>query len=72
MITITFSSFSIFLQGTSVLSPCIPIAIVIGAAIIIFKKSTTNLVQNNPCLYLLTFGIIIAKITNKLVVSSDA
>jgi len=55
--------------GTSVLSPCIPIAIVIVSATMIYKKSTTNLVQNNPCLYLLTFGIIIAKITNKLVIA---
>lgn len=56
------------LQGTSVLSPFIPIAIVIVPAFIIFQKSVTNLVQNHPCLYLLTFGLIIAKITNKLVV----
>ena len=35
----------------------------------IYLKSPTNLYENNPCLYLLTFGLAIAKITNRLVVA---
>lgn len=64
-----YLNFNFYGQGTSVLSPFIPIAVVVLPAFIIYKKSATNLVENHPCLYLLTFGLIIAKITNKLVVS---
>lgn len=55
--------------GTSVTSPILPIVSVVVPAIIIYLKSPTNLFESNPCLYLLTFGLIIAKVTNKLVVS---
>ena len=51
------------------LSPFIPIALVVMFAVIIYQKSPSNLYENHPCLYLITFGIVIAKITNKLVVS---
>ncbi|RWS31084.1 cholinephosphotransferase 1-like protein [Leptotrombidium deliense] len=55
--------------GTSVLSPFIPIAVVVIPAFVIYQKSTTHLYENHPCLYLITFGLVIAKITNKLVIA---
>lgn len=58
------------IAGTSIISPLSPIASVVVSAIIIYIKSPTNLYETNPCLYLLTFGLVIAKVTNKLVVSS--
>jgi hypothetical protein len=56
------------IAGTSIISPLSPIASVVVSAIIIYIKSPTNLYETNPCLYLLTFGLVIAKVTNKLVV----
>lgn len=35
----------------------------------IYKKSAVQLFENHPCLYILAFGFVSAKITNKLVVS---
>ncbi|GFT47327.1 hypothetical protein NPIL_537981 [Nephila pilipes] len=55
--------------GTSVLSPSIPIGIVIILAITIYQKSTENIYEIHPCLYILAFGIVAAKVTNKLVVA---
>ncbi|XP_015786117.1 cholinephosphotransferase 1 [Tetranychus urticae] len=77
---VAFNNFSVILAGgvgkngstvagTSVLSPCIPIAIVIVPAFIIYQKSSPHLFEEHPCLYLITFGLIIAKVTNRLVVA---
>lgn len=57
------------IAGTSIISPLLPIASVVVAAVIIYIKSPTSLYENHPCLYLLTFGLVIAKVTNRLVVS---
>uniref|UniRef100_A0A4W3JPI5 Choline/ethanolaminephosphotransferase 1 n=1 Tax=Callorhinchus milii TaxID=7868 RepID=A0A4W3JPI5_CALMI len=57
------------IAGTSVLSPFFHIGTVITLAIMIYKKSTSQLFENNPCLYILAFGLVSAKITNKLVVA---
>lgn len=35
----------------------------------IYKKSAVQLFEKHPCLYILAFGFVSAKITNKLVVS---
>ncbi len=59
-------------QGTSVLSPVLHIGSVIVLAMMIYKKSAVQLFQKHPCLYILAFGFVSAKITNKLVVSKDA
>lgn len=56
-------------QGTSVLSPVLHIGSVIILAVMIYKKSAVQLFERHPCLYILAFGFISAKITNKLVVS---
>lgn len=68
LILIVFFS-SLVLQGTSVLSPVLHIGSVIILAMMIYKKSAVQLFENHPCLYILAFGFVSAKITNKLVVS---
>lgn len=55
--------------GTSVLSPIIPFSMVLVPAFIIYKKSTQEIYQNHPALYILSFGFVAAKITNRLVVA---
>lgn len=57
-------------QDTSVLSPGLHIGLILTLAFIIFKKSSSHLFEHHPCLYLLTFGMVISKISNKLVVRS--
>lgn len=57
-------------QGTSVLSPVLHIGSVIILAVMIYKKSAVQLFEKHPCLYILAFGFVSSKITNKLVVSS--
>ncbi|KAH0616993.1 hypothetical protein JD844_028534 [Phrynosoma platyrhinos] len=56
-------------KGTSVLSPGLHIGLIITLAIMIYKKSTTQLFEKHPCLYALTFGFVSAKITQKLVIA---
>lgn len=55
--------------GTSVLSPGLHIGLVLILALMIYKKSTTDLLHTHPCLYTLTFGFVSAKITIKLVLA---
>lgn len=59
------------IAGTSVLSPFLHIGSVITLAVMIYKKSAVQLFEKHPCLYILTFGFVSAKITNKLVVSAS-
>ncbi|KAM9846174.1 cholinephosphotransferase 1 [Aulostomus maculatus] len=54
---------------TSVLSPGLHIGLILTLAFIIFKKSSSQLLEHHPCLYLLTFGMVTSKISNKLVVA---
>ncbi|XP_060934426.1 cholinephosphotransferase 1 [Limanda limanda] len=54
---------------TSVLSPGLHIGLILTVAFMIFKMSSSRLFENHPCLYLLAFGMVIAKISNKLVVA---
>ncbi|XP_006633193.2 cholinephosphotransferase 1 [Lepisosteus oculatus] len=54
---------------TSVLSPGLPIGLILTLAFMIFKKSSSQVFERHPCLYILTFGLVIAKISNKLVVA---
>lgn len=55
--------------GTSVLSPVVPLCLVLIPTIIIAWKSPHNLFLNNPTLYLLTFCCVAARITDRLVVA---
>uniref|UniRef100_A0A4W4GQS7 Cholinephosphotransferase 1 n=1 Tax=Electrophorus electricus TaxID=8005 RepID=A0A4W4GQS7_ELEEL len=75
-----FNYFSVILSGgvgkngstvadTSVLSPGLHISLILCLAFIIFKKSSSRLFEQHPCLYILAFGMVIAKISNKLVVA---
>ncbi|XP_075359024.1 cholinephosphotransferase 1 isoform X1 [Mycteria americana] len=57
------------IAGTSVLSPGLHIGLLITLAIMIYKKSTTQLFEKHSCLYVLTFGFVNAKISQKLVVA---
>ena len=56
-------------QGTSVLSPIIPFSFVVVPAYIIYRKSAEHVYENHPALYILAFGMVAAKVTNRLVVS---
>ncbi|XP_049957487.1 choline/ethanolaminephosphotransferase 1 isoform X2 [Schistocerca serialis cubense] len=55
--------------GTSVLSPVIPFSLVILPAYIIYRKSAENVYEQHPALYILAFGMVAAKVTNRLVVA---
>jgi len=57
------------IAGTSVLSPMMPLLCVIVPAAVIAFKSEQAVFHNHPILYVLLFGIIGAKITNRLVVA---
>ncbi|KOB71204.1 Choline/ethanolaminephosphotransferase 1 [Operophtera brumata] len=56
-------------QGTSILSPVIPFSLVVVPAFIIFQKSESQVYENHPALYILAFGMVAAKVTNRLVVA---
>ncbi|XP_066591561.1 cholinephosphotransferase 1 isoform X4 [Prorops nasuta] len=55
--------------GTSVLSPIIPFSLVVVPAFIIYRKSTDHVYENHPALYILAFGMVASKVTNRLVVA---
>ncbi|XP_019869588.1 cholinephosphotransferase 1 isoform X1 [Aethina tumida] len=55
--------------GTSVLSPVIPFSFVLLPAFIIYQKSPQQVYQQHPALYILTFGLVAARVTNRLVVA---
>lgn len=55
--------------GTSVLSPLLPFLMVVGPSYIISMKSKSGIYDNHPLLYIITFGILFAKVTNRLVVA---
>lgn len=59
-------------QGTSVLSPIIPFSFVVVPAFIIYRKSAEHVYENHPALYILSFGMVAAKVTNRLVVRNSA
>ena len=55
-------------QGTSVLSPAIPLGLVVVPAYIIACKSEEHIFEEHPSLYIIAFGLVVAKVTNRLVV----
>lgn len=57
------------IAGTSVLSPVVPLIYILAPAVIIALKSPENLYLQNPIVYLLTFGCVSARVTNRLVVA---
>ncbi|XP_026326985.1 cholinephosphotransferase 1 isoform X5 [Hyposmocoma kahamanoa] len=57
------------IAGTSILSPVIPFSLVVVPAFIIFQKSESHVYENHPALYIIAFGMVAAKVTNRLVVA---
>ncbi|XP_046459527.1 cholinephosphotransferase 1-like isoform X1 [Daphnia pulex] len=57
------------IAGTSVLSPAIPLGLVIVPAYIIACKSEEHIFEEHPSLYIIAFGLVVAKVTNRLVVA---
>lgn len=55
--------------GTSVLSPSIPLTLVVLPAFIIAQKSPENIFTEHSSLYIVAFGMVGAKVTNKLVIA---
>ena len=55
-------------QDTSVLSPAIPLGLVVVPAYIIACKSEEHIFEEHPSLYIIAFGLVVAKVTNRLVV----
>jgi len=55
-----------------VLSPVIPLGCAVIPAYVIYQKSESHLYENNPALYIMAFGFVAAKVTNRLVVSTGA
>ncbi|XP_055314569.1 choline/ethanolaminephosphotransferase 1 isoform X4 [Sitodiplosis mosellana] len=55
--------------GTSVISPVIPLLTVVLSAFIISQKSVDRVFETYPSLYIITFGMVAAKVTNKLVIA---
>lgn len=55
--------------GTSVLSPGLPLVLLVLPASVIAYKSDEFIYHDHPILYVLVFGLIAAKITNRLVVA---
>ncbi|KAK8739087.1 hypothetical protein OTU49_003470 [Cherax quadricarinatus] len=55
--------------GTSVLSPVVPLFFIVAPSILIAWKSPIGLYLKNPTIYLLTFGCVSARVTNRLVVA---
>ena len=57
------------IADTSVISPGINIAIIMGLALSIASQSKSFICQNHPVLFLMFIGIISAKVTNRLVIA---
>ncbi|XP_043867267.1 cholinephosphotransferase 1 isoform X2 [Drosophila mojavensis] len=55
--------------GTSVLSPSIPLTLVVLPALMIAQKSPDNIFTEHASVFILAFGMVAAKITNKLVIA---
>lgn len=55
--------------GTSIISPILPFLLVVVPAFIISEKSRSQIYLNHPVLYLLTFGVLSAKVSCRLVVA---
>ena len=51
------------------LSPAIPLSLVIVPAYIIACKSEERIFEQHPSLYIIAFGLVVAKVTNRLVVT---
>ncbi|XP_066977406.1 choline/ethanolaminephosphotransferase 1 isoform X5 [Macrobrachium rosenbergii] len=57
------------IAGTSVLSPVVPLLFILVPSVLIAWKSPYDIYLQNPTIYLLTFGCVSARVTNRLVVA---
>ncbi|XP_043219574.1 cholinephosphotransferase 1-like isoform X2 [Amphibalanus amphitrite] len=55
--------------GTSVLSPSIPLALVVVPAFVIYRKSLQHVYETHPVLYVIAFATVASKVTCKLVLA---
>jgi len=55
--------------GSSVVSPIIPLSFVILPSFYIAYHSQANILENHPILFIMTYGIMASKATNKLIVA---
>jgi phosphatidylglycerophosphate synthase len=55
--------------NTSVLFPIVPIFIIMGTALLIAVRSPTQIYHRYPSLFLISFGMMAAKVINKIVVA---
>ena len=51
------------------ITPIIPLLLVLVPAVYLASNSTENILENNSLRFIMTFGLIGSKITNKLIVS---
>ena len=51
------------------LSPSIPLALVVVPAFVIYRKSLQHVYETHPVLYVIAFATVASKVTCKLVVS---
>ncbi|KAF2361504.1 hypothetical protein FHG87_007738 [Trinorchestia longiramus] len=56
-------------QGTSVLSPMVPLLYFVVPALMVAWKSSDAIFLSNPLLYMFTFGLVAARVSNRLVVA---
>jgi hypothetical protein len=71
-ITIKINLFFIILnilKDTSIVFPVIPLGVFLFMASVIANKSTNGIYLSNVCLYILSFGLVWAKMTIQLIVS---
>lgn len=57
------------IAGTSTIFPVLPIVLVLALGVIIAQKSPSGVYDNHPCFFLICFGLVGAKVTNRLVVA---
>jgi len=55
--------------GTSVITPIIPLLFVLVPAVYLASNSSENILETNSLRFIMTFGLIGSKITNKLIVA---
>ena len=53
------------------ITPIIPLLLVLVPAVYLASNSTENILETNSLRFIMTFGLIGSKITNKLIVSED-
>lgn len=55
--------------NTSVLFPVWPLLLIVGSAVFVFVRSPSQVYMHHPCLFLMCFGAVMAKISQNLVIA---